>query len=70
MVLPLQTSTPYLLTTLPDKAPLQEAMVGLKLNQLRTPALIIDRARFAEVSSTLPLLSSLLTSGVSLLDML
>ncbi|KAL7415941.1 putative serine dehydratase domain-containing protein [Mrakia frigida] len=48
MVLPPQTSTPYLLTTLPAKAPLQDAMVGLKLNQLRTPALIIDRSRFAE----------------------
>lgn len=50
MPLPSQTRTPYSLTTLPDKEALVQAFVGTKLEELRTPALIIDRTLFQKVS--------------------
>ncbi|KAJ3841373.1 putative serine dehydratase domain-containing protein [Lentinula raphanica] len=42
------TQTPYDFTTLPSKSSLVSHFVGRELDELRTPALIIDRKVFAE----------------------
>jgi hypothetical protein len=42
-----QTSTPYRLSSLPQKDALNEEFIGKVLNEIRTPALVIDRAVFA-----------------------
>ncbi|KAF9270101.1 hypothetical protein L218DRAFT_1071590 [Marasmius fiardii PR-910] len=42
-----QTFTPYESSNLPDKDKLVEQFVGKNLNELRTPAMIIDRGVFA-----------------------
>ncbi|TFK57115.1 hypothetical protein OE88DRAFT_1650696 [Heliocybe sulcata] len=44
----IQTSTPFDLTRLPDKEALVDAFVGQHIKSLRTPAMVIDRAVFAE----------------------
>jgi D-serine deaminase-like pyridoxal phosphate-dependent protein len=44
---PAQTDTPLDLMRLPDKAELVKAFVGKPLSSLRTPAIVLDRTRFA-----------------------
>ncbi|KAG8726123.1 hypothetical protein FRC12_023681 [Ceratobasidium sp. 428] len=46
--LPPQTLTPYAYTNLPDKTALIAEFQGKNLNQLRTPAMVIDRSTFAD----------------------
>ncbi|CAE6506576.1 unnamed protein product [Rhizoctonia solani] len=46
--LPPQTLTPHAYTNLPDKEALVSEFRGKSLTQLRTPALVIDRATFAD----------------------
>ena len=45
--LPDQTETPIELLKLPNKADLVRAFVGKPLSSLRTPAIVLDRMRFA-----------------------
>ena len=42
------TFTPLSLFPLPDKAALKDEFVGLPIQHLRTPAIIIDRKRFKQ----------------------
>lgn len=51
-LLPPQSQTPHALLPLPDKQALVDAFVGRKLDQVRTPAVVIDRAVYAEVRAT------------------
>ncbi|KAG9116049.1 hypothetical protein FRC07_007482 [Ceratobasidium sp. 392] len=46
--LPPQTLTPYAYINLPDKAALLAEFKGKTLNQLRTPAMVMDRSTFAD----------------------